>query len=77
MTMKISAFLFFGTLLIVLGLLWFLQGSDVIRLRPILCVANCEPLVGGSLLWQVVGAVTCVGGLSLIASGVRHLRGKD
>jgi hypothetical protein len=77
MTIKIIALLLFGTILTLLGLLWFLQGSDVIHLRPILCVANCEPLTGRSPLWQSIGAIAFVGGIGLIASGVRRLRHKN
>lgn len=77
MTLKIIAFLLFGTLLTFLGLLWFLQGSDIIRLRPILCVANCEPLTGRSPLWQAIGAVAFVGRVGFIARGVRRLRHKN
>jgi hypothetical protein len=76
MTVRIIAFLLFGILLTLLGLLWFLQGSDIIRLRPILCVANCEPLTGRSLLWQVVGAIVFIGGIVSIARGIQHLRHK-
>jgi hypothetical protein len=76
MATRIITLLLFGTILTLLGLLWFLQGSDVIRLRPILCVANCEPITGRSTLWQVVGAVTFVSGVVLVASGIRRLRRK-
>lgn len=35
-----------GALLVALGALWSLQGADLVRIRPILCFADCEPLVG-------------------------------
>src|SRR5690606_654371 len=47
----------FGILLMALGLFWFLQGADLIRVDPILCVADCEPLVGGSVQWQLQGVL--------------------
>jgi hypothetical protein len=77
MTIKIITFLLFGIILTLLGLLWFLQGSDVIRLRPILCVANCEPITGRSSLWQVIGAVVFISGIVSIARGIRRLRRKN
>ena len=30
-----------GITLVALGLLWSLQGADLIQVKPILCVANC------------------------------------
>ena len=56
----------FGIVLTSLGLLWSLQGADLIRMKPILCVANCEPLVGGSMAWLIVGIVTMAVGLGLL-----------
>jgi hypothetical protein len=58
---------------VLLGLLWILQGADVVRIRPVLCVADCEPVTGGSPLWLTIGAVTCLVGL-FVASGLRLRR---
>jgi hypothetical protein len=45
----------FGVALSLLGLLWLLQGADLVHIRPILCVANCKPLEGDrSAGWQRV-----------------------
>ena len=52
-----------GIIFVLLGSLWTLQGGDLIHINPILCFANCEPLVGGSVTWLVVG-------LGAIALGV-------
>jgi hypothetical protein len=57
-----------GTILTALGLLWSVQGADLIQLKPILCVANCEPITGGSTLWLSIGIITTVTGLALLAS---------
>ena len=43
-----------------LGLLWFLQGSDLIHMKPLLCFADCEPITGKSVQWQIIGAITFV-----------------
>jgi hypothetical protein len=57
-----------GIVLALLGLLWTLQGADLIHIKPILCFANCEPLVGGSITWLVVGLVVLALGVWLLAS---------
>lgn len=54
-----------GMVLILLGLLWILQGADVVRIRPILCVAECHPITGGSLGWFATGIVTLLVGLTV------------
>jgi hypothetical protein len=58
-----------GVVLVLLGALWALQGADLVHIRPILCVGNCEPLVGGSIGWLVVGLVTFAIGVRLLARG--------
>jgi hypothetical protein len=55
-----------GMVLILLGLLWILQGADVVRIRPILCLANCQPITGGSPLWLAIGVVTSAVGLRVV-----------
>jgi hypothetical protein len=57
-----------GTILTALGLLWVVQGADLIQIKPILCVANCEPIAGGSTLWLSIGIITTAIGLALLAS---------
>lgn len=69
-----------GVILVLLGLLWFLQGSDIVHIQPILCFASCEPITGKSLPWQVTGAVLCIIGLALFVKSVRmksNFRPKD
>jgi hypothetical protein len=61
-----------GMVLILLGLLWILQGADVVRIRPILCVADCQPVNGGSPGWLAIGVVTLVVGL--VVAGVLRRR---
>jgi predicted cobalt transporter CbtA len=55
-----------GILLASLGVLWTLQGADLIRVKPILCLANCKPLAGGSNTWLVAGLVCVAIGLFLL-----------
>jgi len=59
-----------GTILFSLGILWVLQGADVVHIKPILCFANCEPLVGGSPAWLVIGLIVAfVGALLVVRRG--------
>ena len=75
--MKRYAAIFFGIIVTLLGLLWFLQGTGIIHLRPILCVANREPITEPSLVWAVIGAVAFVAGVFLIRLGVRRKSSKS
>ena len=61
-----------GVLAMALGLLWLLQGLDLIHLRPILCVADCEPVEGGSATWAIVGLVTAAAGAWAAFRGARR-----
>jgi hypothetical protein len=58
-----------GVVLTGLGGLWFLQGADVVHIRPILCAADCKPVTGGSAAWMIAGLIALAG----IATGARHL----
>ena len=46
---------FVGGVAIAIGGLWLLQGLGVVHLRPILCVADCEPVRGPSVGWTLAG----------------------
>ena len=63
-----------GVVSIFLGLLWFLQGADLIHIRPILCVADCRPLEGRSIGWMTAGALVLVLGVTVIRVGLRRRR---
>jgi hypothetical protein len=65
-----------GVGIALLGVLWFLQGADLVHMQPILCLADCEPLVGGSVGWMVAGGVGIVAGTLLIRSSVRRTRSR-
>jgi hypothetical protein len=67
----------FGAVSTPLGLLWFLQGADLIHIRPILCVANCQPLQGGSIGWMTAGALFLILGLAAVAVGLRRRRPRE
>lgn len=57
-----------GVLLTLLGLLWVLQGVDIVRIEPIMCATSCEPIHGGSLGWFAVGVLTLLCGLRLLGA---------
>lgn len=56
-----------GLVLTLLGLFWALQGAEVIRIEPIACAGECQPVTDGSLGWVVIGVLTMLGGLALLA----------
>jgi hypothetical protein len=49
-----------------------ITGADLLHVRPILCLANCEPVEGGSIGWMAAGALVLVVGLLAIARGFRR-----
>jgi hypothetical protein len=61
-----------GIILAMLGLLWLLQGAGLLRLCPVLCFADCECVTGGSLFWEIVGAITFTIGVILAWVSVRR-----
>ena len=63
MTAKSIAGTFLGAFVGFLGLVWLLQGTGVLRVRPILCMANCEEVVGPSPLWAVSGIIALIIGI--------------
>lgn len=63
-----------GIGVLALGLLWFLQGSALLHIEPVLCTADCTPIVGHQPAWQVAGGVAILLGALAIALAVRKLR---
>jgi len=55
-----------GIILLLLGLLWFIQGIGIIKMCPILCFADCECITGGSLSWTVIGAIAFIVGILIV-----------
>ena len=65
---RLTAFVF-GMVAVLLGGLWLLQGFGIVRLRPILCFADCAPIQGPSMTWAIVGTIALVvGGLCVFWS---------
>ncbi len=61
-----------GTLIALLGLLWLLQGLGLVTMAPLLCFADCTPVVGPDATWVIAGAVALVIGLGAFRFGVRR-----
>lgn len=60
-----------SVVVVLLGGLWLMQGLGLITIQPILCVADCEPLVGPSAPWTLAGIVAVAAGLA----GLRYVSG--
>ncbi len=63
-----------GLAVIALGILWFLQGSNLVRIDPVACGTQCEPIVGHQPAWQVAGIVAGMLGACVTTLSVRKLR---
>lgn len=61
-----------GVALAGLGLLWFLQGTGLVRICPVLCFADCECVEGGSLFWTITGAFAVAIGAVLVGVSLRR-----
>ena len=66
------AALVFGVIGMLLGGLWLLQGLGLVRIPPILCVANCTPIEGFTPMWAVIGAAVLAAGGFAIAYSLRR-----
>jgi hypothetical protein len=55
-------FLVVGVLLVLTGVVWTLQGLDVLGGSP----------MSGVTLWAVIGPIVAIGGLGLITLGARR-----
>ncbi|MEU0312655.1 hypothetical protein [Nocardioides sp. NPDC006273] len=63
-----------GLGVIALGALWFLQGSELVHIQPVLCAADCEPVVGHQPVWQLAGVVAILTGALASLAALRKLR---
>jgi hypothetical protein len=63
-----------GAFITFLGLLWFLQGTGILQVRPIVCVTNCQEIVGRSPFWAVAGVIAFNIGIIVVVVSVRSVR---
>jgi anaerobic C4-dicarboxylate transporter len=61
-----------GVILLLLGLLWFLQGAAIVRLCPLLCFVDCECVMSGSVFWEGVGAIVFIVGVTIMGVIVKR-----
>ena len=69
--MKKIALIICGLIGVGLGGLWLLQGLGLVRIAPILCFADCQPLKGPSATWAVIGCVAFAGGAFALFKALR------
>jgi hypothetical protein len=62
-----------GVIIALFGLMWFLQGAGLLIVCPMLCFVDCECVTGGSLFWEIIGAITFI--IGMIIAGVSVSRG--
>ncbi|HEX4221854.1 MAG TPA: hypothetical protein VHZ97_05810 [Pseudonocardiaceae bacterium] len=62
--MKNWAFVVVGVVLFLVGLVWTLQGLDIVK----------GSFMSGAKLWLAIGLLIGIGGLFLVNSGIRRLR---
>lgn len=55
-----------GIVCALLGGFWLLQGLGLVHVWPILCVADCAPVEGGSQSWAIIGLVVLMAGAAMI-----------
>ena len=62
-----------GVMGVSIGGLWLFQGLGLVRIRPILCFADCAPIQGPSSLWAIMGFVmAAAGGIAIYYSRIRR-----
>ena len=61
------AFVVVGAVLFLVGLVWTLQGLDIVT----------GSFMSGAKLWLAIGLLVGIGGLFLLSSGVRRVRGNS
>ncbi|MCO8243905.1 MULTISPECIES: hypothetical protein [unclassified Haladaptatus] len=69
MNAKSTVLIVLGGIVALLGLLWIVQGLGIVQIDPILCVADCEPITGGSVQWTVVGVIALFVGVAIVRWG--------
>jgi len=72
-TLKQLAIPLIGLVLALLGLLWFLQGIAILHLCPVLCVTDCECVIGGSPFWEAIGAIAFIIGITIVSISLKHI----
>jgi hypothetical protein len=74
-TVKFLAATSIGIILVIIGLVWFLQGTGILQLCPILCFADCECVTGGSRFWEAAGIIAVITGAVIVWLSVSRVLG--
>ncbi len=69
---KATVLTILGAIVALLGMLWLVQGLGIVRIGPVLCVANCEPITGRSVQWTVIGVLALFVGIVIGRAGLRR-----
>ena len=64
--------LVFGLIASALGALWFLQGLDVVHIKPLLCFSDCVPVRGASPKWAMLGAALFAAGVAAVCWALKR-----
>jgi len=63
----------FGALILLLGALWFLQGTGLVIIDPIACVGECGALTGPNAGWTLAGLGTMLVAAALLWWALRRI----
>ena len=53
-----------GVIVFLLGALWLLQGVGLVTMKPLLCLADCGPVIGPDPTWSIAGIGALTMGLA-------------
>lgn len=73
MNTKATVLTILGAIVVLLGMLWLVQGLGIVQIGPILCVADCEPITGRSMQWTVMGVIALIAGIAISGAGLRRI----
>ena len=74
MRIRLIIVIILGIMMSLLGALWFLQGTQIVYVPPILCFADCVPITEKSVLWQWAGIITFLIGVVTIVVCINRSR---
>lgn len=73
MNTKATGLAILGAFVELLGLLWLGQGLGIVRIRPVLTIADSEPITGPSVQWTVIGGLTLSVGTVMFWTGLGRI----
>jgi hypothetical protein len=73
MDTKATVLAVLGAFVELLGLLWLGQGLGIVRIRPVLTIANSEEISVRSMQWSIIGAFTVSVGTVIFWTGMGRI----